>query len=157
MMKKIIIEFTKKSIFSNIDRIELCILYLFCFLSSIALELGVNFKTDSFILYTFIKSFTDYKILITLLLTTIILVFHYQILGRKKKEIYCRCLVGDTLCKLTMRYIFECVTILIITFFITLLIRYSYHLILYTDFYLVIIFILYILLSTGWVNTHENF
>lgn len=157
MIKKMIIEFAGKSFFRNIDRIELCILYLFCFFLSVAFELGESLKTKSYILYTFVENFTDCKILITLLFTTIVVVFHYQILGRKKKEIYCRYLVGDTLSKLTIRYIFECLTILIIAFLIALFIKQSCNLNLYNDFYLVVIFVLYILISASRVKKYENF
>ena len=147
MIKKMIIEFYRKSFLRNSDRIELCILYLICFLLSVAFELGERLKNKSYLLYTFVKNFTDYKILITLLFTTIVVVFHYQILNIKKKEIYCRYLVGDTLSKLTIRYIFECVIILIINFLISLFIKQCCNLNLYNDFYLVFIFVLYILIS----------
>jgi hypothetical protein len=157
MKEGILIRFVNKSFFRISDRIELSIMYMFCFFLSIIFEFGENFKTDSYILMIFIKNFTDYKVEINLLLTIIVVLFHYQILNRKKIEIYCRILVGDILSKITIRYIFECLLIMIVSYFISMFIKLCCNLNLYNDIYLVGVFVLYILISASQVRKYENF
>ncbi len=55
----------------------------------------LNIESD--LLQNFLKQFYDYQVLIVFLLTFIVVIFHYQMVHRKKIEVYCRILVGDTI------------------------------------------------------------
>lgn len=51
-----------------------------------------------------------------MLMSIIPLVYQYQLLKTKKKEVYCRILVGDTLNQIKKRFILECLFLEIIPF-----------------------------------------
>lgn len=156
MKEKFLIKFSDKSFFRMTDRAELFILYVFCFFLNIVFELGTKLKVSSHILMMFIKEFTDYKVQISLLFTIIVAIFHYQLRNRKKMEIYCRILVGDILSKIIIRYICECLVILVSAYFISIIIKLYFSLDLYGGTYLVGTFIMYILFSAIKVVGYEN-
>ena len=89
-------ESMRKSLFRIVDVLELCIAYIFCFFLNVLLDYAKTLDLDSYILKAFVKNFIDYQPLIVLLFTFIVIVFHYQMLHRKKAEIFCKILVGDT-------------------------------------------------------------
>ncbi len=75
---------------------------------------------DSYILKAFFENFTDYQEIIVLIFTVIVvIVFHYQMLHRKKAEIFCKMLVGDTIFNITIRYALNCLMILIFVCFLS--------------------------------------
>ena len=86
----------RKSLFRIVDVLELCTAYIFCFFLNVLLDYAKTLDLDSYILKAFVKNFIDYQPLIVLLFTFIVIVFHYQMLHRKKAEIFCKILVGDT-------------------------------------------------------------
>ena len=92
-----------------------------------------------------------------LLLTFIVIVEHYQMLNRKKVEIYCRILVGDTIQSAILRYIFECLIILGSAFVISMIINAILGIGLTNNIYLSGIFVVYILISSRMVSKVENF
>ena len=101
-----------KSLFRRFDRLELLCCYALCFLLNILFDYAKNVKFDSYFLQTFFKQFYDYQALIMFSFSFLVVVFHYQILQRKKKEVHCRILVGDTISVITKRYCCECLIIL---------------------------------------------
>lgn len=152
MKENVLLKHIDKSFFRVVDRFELFVLYAFCFAMNIVFEFGMHFRSNSDILISFINEFTRYRIEINILFTFIIIVFHYQLRNRKKTEIYCRILVGDTLLHIRVRYILECLIILIITYLLTILGRFYYGFNLFSDFYLVVIFTIYMLISANKVK-----
>lgn len=147
----------KKSLFRLIDRVELLSCYIFCFAFNIMLDYIKTLSIDSYLLKTFLKQLYDYQGLIILLLTFIVVIFHYQMLNRKKIEVYCRILVGDTIWYATIRYIFECLAILGIVFVISIIINIILDINLNDNFYLFGVFVVYILISSRMVSRFESF
>ena len=111
---------------------------------------------DAYILKAFLKNFIDYQPLIVSLFTFIVIVFHYQMLERKKAEIFCRILVGGTVFSITIRYVLDCLTVLIFVYLLSALVNLHFGFNLADNFYLVPIFVTYILISARRVRKYEN-
>lgn len=111
----------KKSLFRLTDMLELSFAYILCFSLNLLLDYVKTLDLDSYLLKTFLKNFIDYQPLVVLLFTFIVIVFHYQMLQRKKVEIFCRILVGGTVFNITTRYIRDSLTILIPVYLLSVL------------------------------------
>lgn len=131
------------------DMFTLFILYLICFLFNLSIEYVQTIKLDTFLLETFFANIVDYHYAIVFFLTFIVILFHYQFLTRKKKEIFCRILTGDTRIKIYKRYLIHTFIILCINFTGTVLL--SIFLDIYSTSYLFLfcVFSTYIFISTG--------
>ena len=92
-----------------------------------------------------------------LIFTVVVIVFHYQMLHRKKTEIFCKMLVGDTIFNITIRYALDCIMILIFVCLLSTLANVYLKFNLISNFYLTFIFIIYILISARQVRKYENF
>jgi hypothetical protein len=114
----------------------------------------LNIESD--LLQNFLKQFYDYQVLIVFLLTFIVVIFHYQMVHRKKIEVYCRILVGDTIQSVTIRYICECLVILGIALIISMVMNIMLDINLTNNIYLSCIFVVYILISSWMVSRFEN-
>ena len=147
----------KKSLFRISDVLELCTAYMFCFFLNLLFDYVKIMDLDSYILKAFLKNFTDYQEIIVLIFTVVVIVFHYQMLHRKKAEIFCKMLVGDTIFNITIRYALNCLMILIFVCFLSTLANVYLKFNLTSNFYLTFIFIIYILISTREVRKYENF
>jgi len=136
------------SLFRFKDVFEAIAIYLICFASNLLFIYvqTVNLEA-SFILESFIESITEYQLIINILLTFMIIVFHYQFLNRRKTEISCRILVGDTMVKIIIRYILNSLAILVFSFLLSLSLNFYLEVNMTSNFYLVYIFIIYILSS----------
>lgn len=145
-----------KSLFRRFDRLELLCCYALCFLLNILFDYAKNVKFDSYFLQTFFKQFYDYQALIMFSFSFLVVVFHYQILQRKKKEVHCRILVGDTISAITKRYCCECLIILGIAFVIASIFSLAINSTIIHNIYLVFVFVLYILISSRMVHRFEN-
>ena len=146
----------KKSLFRLTDMLELSIAYIFCFSLNLLLDYAKTLDLDAYILKAFLKNFIDYQPLIVSLFTFIVIVFHYQMLERKKAEIFCRILVGGTVFGITIRYVLDCLTVLIFVYLLSALVNFHFGFNLANNFYLVPILITYILISARWVRKYEN-
>ena len=146
----------KKSLFRPMDMLELSIAYIFCFSLNLLLDYARALDLDAYILKAFLKNFIDYQPLIVLLFTFIVIVFHYQMLERKKAEIFCRILVGGTVFSITIRYVLDCLTVLIFVYLLSALVNLHFGFNLADNFYLVPIFVTYILISARRVRKYEN-
>lgn len=146
----------KKSLFRLTDMLELSIAYIFCFSLNLLLDYARALDLDAYILKAFLKNFIDYQPLIVLLFTFIVIVFHYQMLERKKTEIFCRILVGGTVFSITIRYVLDCLTVLIFVYLLSALVNLHFGFNLANNFYLVPIFVTYILISARRVRKYEN-
>lgn len=146
----------KKSLFRPTDMLELSIAYIFCFSLNLLLDYAKTLDLDAYILKAFLKNFIDYQPLIVSLFTFIVIVFHYQMLERKKAEIFCRILVGGTVFSITIRYVLDCLTVLIFVYLLSALVNLHFGFNLADNFYLVLIFVTYILISARRVRKHEN-
>ena len=146
----------KKSLFRLTDMLELSIVYVFCFSLSFLLDYARALDLDAYILKAFLKNFIDYQPLIVSLFTFIVIVFHYQMLERKKAEIFCRILVGGTVFSITIRYVLDCLTVLIFVYLLSALVNLHFGFNLADNFYLVPIFVTYILISARRVRKYEN-
>lgn len=147
----------RKSLFRIVDVLELCIAYIFCFFLNVLLDYAKTLDLDSYILKAFVKNFIDYQPLIVLLFTFIVIVFHYQMLHRKKAEIFCKILVGDTVFHITIRYALDCIMILAFAYILSVLANVYLNFNLTSSLYLVLILITYILISARQVRKYENF
>ena len=136
--------------------LELSIAYIFCFSLNLLLDYARALDLDAYILKAFLKNFIDYQPLIVLLFTFIVIVFHYQMLERKKTEIFCRILVGGTVFCITIRYVLDCLTVLIFVYLLSALVNLHLGFNLADNFYLVLIFVTYILISARRVRKYEN-
>ena len=139
----------KKSLFRLTDMLELSIVYIVCFSLNLLLDYAKTLDLDAYILKAFLKNFIDYQPLIVSLFTFIVIVFHYQMLERKKTEIFCRILVGGTVFSITIRYVLDCLAVLIFVYLFSALVNLD-------NFYLVLIFVTYILISARRVRKYEN-
>ena len=146
----------KKSLFRLTDMLELSIAYIFCFSLNLLLDYAKTLGLDAYILKAFLKNFIDYQPLIVSLFTFIVIVFHYQMLERKKAEIFCRILVGGTVFSITIRYVLDCLTVLIFVYLLSALVNLHFGFNLADNFYLVLIFVTYILISARRVRKYEN-
>lgn len=146
----------KKSLFRPMDMLELSIAYIFCFSLNLLLDYAKTLDLDAYILKAFLKNFIDYQPLIVSLFTFIVIVFHYQMLERKKAEIFCRILVGGTVFSITIRYVLDCLTVLIFVYLLSALVNLHFGFNLADNFYLVLIFVTYILISARRVRKYEN-
>ena len=146
----------KKSLFRLTDMLELSVAYIFCFSLNLLLDYAKTLDMDAYILKAFLKNFIDYQPLIVLLFTFIVIVFHYQMLERKKAEIFCRILVGGTVFSITIRYVLDCLTVLIFAYLLSTLVNLHFGFNLADNFYLVLIFVTYILISARRVRKYEN-
>ena len=146
----------KKSLFRPTDMLELSIAYIFCFSLNLLLDYAKTLDLDAYILKAFLKNFIDYQPLIVSLFTFIVIVFHYQMLERKKTEIFCRILVGGTVFSITIRYVLDCLTVLIFVYLLSALVNLHFGFNLANNFYLVPIFVTYILISARRVRKYEN-
>ena len=147
----------RKSLFRIVDVLELCTAYIFCFFLNVLLDYAKTLDLDSYILKAFVKNFIDYQPLIVLLFTFIVIVFHYQMLHRKKAEIFCKILVGDTVFHITIRYALDCIMILAFAYILSVLANVYLNFNLTSSLYLVPILITYILISARQVWKYENF
>lgn len=147
----------RKSLFRIVDVLELCIAYIFCFFLNVLLDYAKTLDLDSYILKAFVKNFIDYQPLIVLLFTFIVIVFHYQMLHRKKAEIFCKILVGDTVFHITIRYALDCIMILAFAYILSVLANVYLNFNLTSSLYFVPILITYILISARQVRKYENF
>jgi len=147
----------RKSLFRIVDVLELCTAYIFCFFLNVLLDYAKTLDLDSYILKAFVKNFIDYQPLIVLLFTFIVIVFHYQMLHRKKAEIFCKKLVGDTVFHITIRYALDCIMILAFAYILSVLANVYLNFNLTSSLYFVPILITYILISARQVRKYENF
>ena len=146
----------KKSLFRLTDMLELSIAYIFCFSLNLLLDYAKTLDLDAYILKAFLKNFIDYQPLIVSLFTFIVIVFYYQMLERKKAEIFCRILVGGTVSSITIRYMLDCIAVLIFVYLLSALVNLHFGFNLADNFYLVPIFVTYILISARRVRKYEN-
>ena len=146
----------KKSLFRLTDMLELSIAYIFCFSLNLLLDYAKTLDLDAYVLKAFLKNFIDYQPLIVSLFTFIVIVFHYQMLERKKTEIFCRILVGGTVFSITIRYVLNCLMVLIFVYLLSALVNLHFGFNLADNFYLVLIFVAYILISARRVRKYEN-
>lgn len=147
MPKNYINDFARKSIMRAKDRVELLISYLLCF-SLITLSLySQTIEIKQHILREYIKSFTDHYVLLSLVATLIVIIFHYQMVSKAKTEIQCRILVGDILSRIKIRYVAECLGILAVAYLIHTYLAYFLGLKIGTGLYLISVFGVYILIS----------
>lgn len=147
----------RRSLFRFADALELCTAYIFCFLLNLLFDYVKTLDLDSYMLKNFFENFTNYQALIIFLFTFIVIVFHYQMLYRKKTEVYCRILVGDTIFHITIRYSLDCLMILGFVYLLSTLVNVYFNFNLTSNLYLVFIFITYILISASQVPKYENF
>lgn len=146
----------KQSLFRKKDVIELCILYIVCFMLEFMLENIKNIKINIEIVEYFLSGFARYKIPIVLLFSIVVVVYHYQFVFRKKKEIYCRILVGDTLQDIKKRYILENVTILLLNYLLFNVINIYLNIEVFKNSYLFFCLLMYILVSTSGMKNYES-
>ena len=93
--------------------LELSIAYIFCFSLNLLLDYAKTLDLDAYILKAFLKNFIDYQPLIVFAVYVHCDSFPLSNAGEKKAEIFCRILVGGTVFNITIRYMLDCLTVLI--------------------------------------------
>ena len=146
----------KKSLFRLTDVLELCIAYTFCFSLNLTFDYVKTLELTSGILISFFRYFLEYQTMIVILSTFLVVVFHYQFSCRKKTEVFCRILVGDTLFNIMVRYSLDCLMVLVCAYLLSALANVYWDFGLTNNLYLVPIFIVYILISARQVRKYEN-
>ena len=146
----------KKSLFRLTDVLELCIAYTFCFSLNLTFDYVKTVDLESYILESFFENFLEYQLLIVILFTFIVIVFHYQMLCRKKAEVFCKILVGDTAFNIAVRYSLDCLTILVFIYLLSTLVSVYLNLSLIGNLFLALVFSVYILISARQVRKYEN-
>lgn len=146
----------KKTLFRLTDVLELCIAYTFCFSLNLTFDYVKTVDLESYILESFFENFLEYQLLIVILFTFIVIVFHYQMLCRKKAEVFCKILVGDTAFNIAVRYSLDCLTILVFIYLLSTLVSVYLNLSLIGNLFLVLVFAVYILISARQVRKYEN-
>lgn len=146
----------KKSLFRLTDLLELNIAYAFCFFLHMLFDYVKTLDLDAYLLKVFLKNFMDNQPLIVLLFTFIVIAFHYQMLHRKNTEIFCKILVGDTVFNITIRYILDCLTVLIFVYLLTTLVNIHLNFSITGNFYLIPFLVTYLIMSTRQVRKYEN-
>lgn len=146
----------KKSLFRLADILELCIAYTFCFSLNLIFDYVKTLELTSGILISFLRSFVEYQTMIVILSTFLVVVFHYQFSCRKKTEVFCRILVGDTPFNIMVRYSLDCLMVLVCVYLLTALANVYLDFDLTGNLYLALIFIVYILISAREVRKYEN-
>ena len=146
----------KKSLFRLTDVLELCIAYTFCFSLNMIFDYVKTLELTSGILISFFRSFSGYQTLIVILSTFLVVVFHYQFSCRKKTEVFCRILVGDTPIHIMVRYSLDCLAVLVCVYLLSALVNVYLDFGLTDNLYLVLIFIVYILFSARQVRKYKN-
>lgn len=146
----------EKSLFRRIDRIELLCCYALCFLLNTLFDYAKTLQMDSYFLQAFLKQLYDYQAVITFLFSFIVVIFHYQMLQRRKIEVHCRILVGDTISSITKRHCCECLMILGVVFVVTTILTLAMKIDIIHNIYLLCVFVLYVLISSWMVNKFEN-
>lgn len=145
----------KKSLFRPADILELGVAYAFCFSLCLMFDYVKTLEMTSDILTSFFRNFLQYQALIVILSTFPVVVFHYQFSCRRKTEVFCRILVGDTLFNITVRYSLNCLTVLGFVYLLFALANAYLSFDLTSNLYLVPIFIVYILISARQVRNYE--
>ena len=146
----------KKSLFRLTDLLELSIAYVLCFSLNLLLDYAKTLDWNASLLKVFLENFIAYQPLIASLFTFIVIVFHYQMLERKKTEIFCKILVGGTVPDITIRYILDCAAVLIFVCLLSASASLYLGFAFAGNFYLVLIFATYILISARQVRKYEN-
>lgn len=137
----------KKSLFRPLNIIELAFMHLACFMGNSLFDYVETLGSESFIWLLF-EGLRDYRGFIVAASTIIVIVCYYQILTRKRTEIYCRILVGDTLSRLVGRYILHSFSILGVTYLISIAIDSYCRFGLVANFYLFCLMLTYVPLSS---------
>lgn len=145
----------KKSLFRPADILELGLAYAFCFSLCLMFDYVKTLEMTSDIITSFFRSFLQYQTIIVILSTFLVVVFHYQFSCRRKTEVFCRILVGDTLFNITVRYSLNCLTVLGFVYLLFALANAYLSFDLTNNLYLVPIFIVYILISARQVRNYE--
>lgn len=145
----------KKSLFRVADILELGVAYAFCFSLCLMFDYVKTLEMTSDILTNFFRNFLQYQTMIVILSTFLVVVFHYQFSCRKKTEVFCRVLVGDTLFNITVRYSLNCLMVLGFVYLLFALANAYLSFDLTSNLYLVPIFIVYILISVRQVRNYE--
>ncbi len=145
----------KKSLFRPADILELGVAYAFCFSLCLMFDYVKTLEMTSDIITSFFRSFLQYQTMIVILSTFLVVVFHYQFSCRRKTEVFCRILVGDTLFNITVRYSLNCLTVLGFVYLLFALANAYLNFDLTSNLYLVPIFIVYILISARQVRNYE--
>lgn len=145
----------KKSLFRPADILELGVAYAFCFSLCLMFDYVKTLEMTSDIITSFFRNFLQYQTMIVILSTFLVVVFHYQFSCRRKTEVFCRILVGDTLFNITVRYSMNCLTVLGFVYLLFALANAYLSFDLTSNLYLVPISIVYILISARQVRNYE--
>ena len=145
----------KKSIYRISERMELFISYFICFGVASLFEYLKNIKFKSLLMEMYFKQIYDFRMVILLILSFMVLAFHYQIANRKKTEVYCRIVVGETLHHLVFLYLVENVILLICTSAIFFVLNSVSGLQIMDSVYLLLILVIYIFIGLRMVSKNE--
>ena len=134
----------KYSLYRIVDIVEVFILYLICFsVNLIFIYISRLSLEKVLILKNFLQSISDYKYIFIIFLTFMLIIFNYQFINKKKSEIYCRVIVGDTIKKIRKKYILDSIIILTLSFMVSLFISLYLNISITSNIYIYLIFVMY--------------
>lgn len=148
----------KYSLFRRNDMFEAFVCYFICFAFNIALTaIQGHDLAQSLLVFRFFEELAEHQAKIVALMSLCIsVIFHYQLISRKKVEIFCRFLVGDTMFKIKRRFALHHLMIISISFLASLALNIYFNIKLTLNIPLIILFFLLALLAAGKVSAYET-
>lgn len=120
------------------------------------LNYSKSISTESYLLQSFLKQLYDCQVLIMSLLSLTAAVFHYQMVSRKKVEVHCRVVVGDTIRVIVFRYVIDGLIMLCVGFAVSGVLNAITDINIADNLYLLFVFVGYMLISAWRVRQYEN-
>lgn len=148
----------KYSLFRRKDIFEAFVCYCICFAFNIALTaIQGHDLAHSLLLFRFFEKLAEHQAKIVALMSLCIsVIFHYQLISRKKVEIFCRFLVGDTMMKMKRRFVLHHLIVISTAFLASLALNIYFHIKLTLNIPLMMLFIFLALVATGKVSAYET-
>lgn len=146
----------KKSLFRLVDIFELLVIQLACFIGNSLFDYANSLGRGSYI-WSLFNNIKDYRAPIVAASTIIVIVCYYQFLCKKKVEVHCRILVGDSLTALSIRYALTCLGILGASYGVAILIDKHFQYSLGSNFYLFCLLIMYVVISATQLRKYRRY
>lgn len=142
-----------KTLFRLTDIIEVTTIFLFCFITNILIYFwGLIYNEQTTLIAELINSIAKYRYTITSILTVLVVIYLYQFIKRRKKEIVIRYLVGDVIREIKKYYLMCLFFTLIGNYIFSLLFSLLLSIPLSINIHLLLLISCYCLLSTLWVR-----
>lgn len=146
----------KKSLLRLYDIVEFFISFFICFSINIIFSYVSTIKVNSYMLHSFLAAILEYQDRISTSFTLIVIVVLYDFIHRKKTEVFCRILVGDTIQKIMMNFFCRSIIILVIAFMYSIIISLIFNFDIIKNIRSLLIIISYLIITTFIFRNYEN-